>query len=169
MKLYTQLNFGGNCEAAFRFYEKHLGGKITMLMRVRDLPAGVPPPASGPDAVIHLRMDIGGVELIGPHVAPPHFYQSRYAPPICTSPWIRRPRQSASGPCCAMAAKWACRWPRRFSHRGLGRCATNSERSGRSSMNGRAAEHHQPEDNRHGGSVGSTDGHLPRSWMIDQS
>ena len=30
MKLYTQLNFGGNCEKAFRFYEKHLGGKIVM-------------------------------------------------------------------------------------------------------------------------------------------
>lgn len=25
MNLYTQLNFGGNCEEAFRFYEKHLG------------------------------------------------------------------------------------------------------------------------------------------------
>jgi uncharacterized glyoxalase superfamily protein PhnB len=28
MKLYTQLNFGGNCEAAFQVYEKHLGGKV---------------------------------------------------------------------------------------------------------------------------------------------
>jgi len=73
MKLYTQLNFGGNCEAAFRFYEKHLGGKITMLMRVRDLPAGVQPPPSGPDAVIHARMDIAGVELIGNDVPPQHF------------------------------------------------------------------------------------------------
>jgi uncharacterized glyoxalase superfamily protein PhnB len=32
MKLYTQLNFGGNCEEAFHFYEKHLGGKIEMMM-----------------------------------------------------------------------------------------------------------------------------------------
>ena len=38
MKLYTQLNFGGNCEEAFRFYEKHLGGKITMRMRQSDAP-----------------------------------------------------------------------------------------------------------------------------------
>ena len=29
MKLYTYLNYGGNCEQAFRFYEQHLGGKIT--------------------------------------------------------------------------------------------------------------------------------------------
>ncbi len=25
MKLHTYLNYGGNCEQAFRFYEKHLG------------------------------------------------------------------------------------------------------------------------------------------------
>jgi PhnB protein len=33
MKLHTYLNYGGNCEEAFRFYEKNLGGKITMMMR----------------------------------------------------------------------------------------------------------------------------------------
>ena len=27
MKLLTYLNYGGNCEQAFRFYEKHLGEK----------------------------------------------------------------------------------------------------------------------------------------------
>lgn len=45
MQLHTYLNYGGNCEEAFRFYERHLGGKITMLMRHGDRPApsGVPP------------------------------------------------------------------------------------------------------------------------------
>lgn len=33
MKIYTQLNFGGDCEDAFRFYEKHLGGKIMMMLK----------------------------------------------------------------------------------------------------------------------------------------
>ena len=33
MKLHTYLNYGGNCEQAFKFYEKHLNGKITMMMR----------------------------------------------------------------------------------------------------------------------------------------
>jgi uncharacterized glyoxalase superfamily protein PhnB len=32
MKLYVYLNYGGNGQEAFRFYEQHLGGKITMLM-----------------------------------------------------------------------------------------------------------------------------------------
>lgn len=44
MKLYTHLNFGGNCEEAFRFYEKHLGGRITTLLTVADLPPGAPKP-----------------------------------------------------------------------------------------------------------------------------
>jgi PhnB protein len=74
MKLYTHLNFGGNCEEAFRFYEKHLGGKITMMMRQSDLPAHVqPPPGSGANAVIHARMTVAGVELIGNDVPPRYF------------------------------------------------------------------------------------------------
>jgi PhnB protein len=73
MKLFTHLNFGGNCEAAFRFYETQLGGKVTMMMRVSDLPAGVKPPAESSNAVIHARMDIAGVEVIGNDVPPQHF------------------------------------------------------------------------------------------------
>ena len=77
MKLFTHLNFGGNCEAAFRFYEKHLGGKITMMMRVSDLPPGVKPPDEPTTAVIHARMDIDGVELIGNDVPAKFFQQIR--------------------------------------------------------------------------------------------
>jgi PhnB protein len=37
-----------------------------MLMRQRDLPPEVkPPPGSSPNAVIHVRMNVAGVELIG--------------------------------------------------------------------------------------------------------
>jgi PhnB protein len=73
MKLYTHLNFGGNCEEAFRFYEKHLGGRITMMMRASELPAQVPAPPGSADAVIHARMNVAGVELIGNDVPPNHF------------------------------------------------------------------------------------------------
>jgi PhnB protein len=73
MKLYTHLNFGGNCEEAFRFYEKHLGGKITLIMRQSDLPPGSPRPGGADTAVIHVRMSVAGVELIGNDVPPEHF------------------------------------------------------------------------------------------------
>ena len=62
MKLYTQLNFGGNCEEAFRFYAQHLGGKITMVMRQDEAPNA---PSGAGKAVIHARMDIGDTVLIG--------------------------------------------------------------------------------------------------------
>ena len=32
------LNYSGNCEAAFKYYEKHLGGKTDMMMRYADAP-----------------------------------------------------------------------------------------------------------------------------------
>jgi PhnB protein len=73
MKLFTHLNFGGNCEEAFRYYEKHLGGRITTLMRVSDLPADVPKPPGSRTAVIHMVLEVAGVELIGNDVPPEHF------------------------------------------------------------------------------------------------
>ena len=32
MKLNTYVNFAGTCAEAFRYYERHLGGQVTMLM-----------------------------------------------------------------------------------------------------------------------------------------
>ena len=74
MKLYSQLNFGGNCAEAFRFYEKHLGGKITLMMRQNEMPN---PPAGATDAVIHARMDIADTVLIGNDVPEAHFQKMR--------------------------------------------------------------------------------------------
>jgi PhnB protein len=74
MKLYTHLNFGGNCEEAFLFYEKNLGGKITAMMKQNQLPAQYNVPPGMEKAVIHARVDIAGVELIGNDV-PPNYFQ----------------------------------------------------------------------------------------------
>ena len=79
MKLFTQLNFGGNCEQAFRFYEQHLGGKITMLVRHGDAPAPHRIPPGSKMAVIHARMTIGATELIGNDVPPEIFQPMRSA------------------------------------------------------------------------------------------
>ena len=76
MKLYTQLNFGGNCRAAFQFYAQHLGGRITMLVDQRQMPN--PPPGAG-DAIIHARMEIGDTILIGNDVPADHFQKMRSA------------------------------------------------------------------------------------------
>lgn len=62
MKLRAQLNFGGNCEEAFRFYEKHLGGKITMMLDQSSLPNA---PKGAGKSIIHARITIGDSELMG--------------------------------------------------------------------------------------------------------
>jgi PhnB protein len=74
MRLYTQLNFGGNCAEAFRFYEKHLGGTINMMMTQREMPN---PPAGAGEAVIHARLDIADTVLIGNDVPEEHFRKMR--------------------------------------------------------------------------------------------
>ena len=65
MQLHTYLNYGGNCEEAFRFYEQHLGGKITALMRHGEPPAMTEVPADWNGKVLHARMHLGGTELLG--------------------------------------------------------------------------------------------------------
>jgi len=65
MKLYTYLNYGGNCQEAFRFYEQHLGGKITMMMTHGQGPNPNAGPPNWKEAILHARMNIGETELMG--------------------------------------------------------------------------------------------------------
>jgi PhnB protein len=69
MKLFTHLNFPGNCEQAFHYYEQSLGGKILMLMK-QSQAQGADPNTGGEDPVLHARMQIGDAILIGNDVPP---------------------------------------------------------------------------------------------------
>ena len=79
MQLHTYLNYGGNCEQAFKFYEQHLGGTITMLMRHGDQPNPANVPAEWKNAVLHARMNLGGTELLGADIPPDRFQPIRSA------------------------------------------------------------------------------------------
>ena len=79
MKLYTYLNYGGNCEQAFRFYEQHLGGKITMMVTHGQQPNANEVPADWKNAILHARMNIGETELMGADVPPERFQPMRSA------------------------------------------------------------------------------------------
>jgi len=79
VQLHTYLNYGGNCEQAFKFYEQHLGGKITMLMRHGEQPDASKVPAEWQNAVLHARMDLGGTELLGADMPPDRFQPIRSA------------------------------------------------------------------------------------------
>src|SRR5258705_3591355 len=65
MKMLTYVNFPGNCTEAFRFYEKHLGGKIGMMMTHGQAPDQSNIKPEWNDAVLHARLSIGVTELMG--------------------------------------------------------------------------------------------------------
>jgi PhnB protein len=79
MQLHTYLNYGGNCEQAFRFYEQHLGGKLTFLMRHGEQPNAADVSPDWTNAVLHARMNIGGTELLGADIPPDRFQPMRSA------------------------------------------------------------------------------------------
>jgi PhnB protein len=78
VQLHTYLNYGGNCEEAFKFYETHLDGKITVLMH-HGQPAQQNAAPGLDGKVLHARMNIGGTELLGADVQPERFQPMRSA------------------------------------------------------------------------------------------
>ena len=72
MRLDIYVNYRGNCEEAFRFYETHLGGQITGLARHTDQPNPAIPD-DWKQKVLHARIEIGSAVLMGadiPHAEP---------------------------------------------------------------------------------------------------
>ena len=66
IQLDMYVNYPGNCEQAFRFYEQHLGGKITMMMTHEHAPdTGNKLPADWKNAILHARIEIGNATLLG--------------------------------------------------------------------------------------------------------
>ena len=65
MKMQTYVNFAGQCAEAFRFYEKHLGGTIGMIMTHAQAPDQSQIKPEWKDAVLHARISIGDTELMG--------------------------------------------------------------------------------------------------------
>jgi PhnB protein len=67
------VNYPGNCEQAFRFYEQHLGGKIIMMMTHQQNPDPSQLPENWKNAILHARIQIGNTVLMGadvPHAEP---------------------------------------------------------------------------------------------------
>lgn len=64
MRLDIYVNYRGRCEEAFRFYEQHLGGRITGIVRHAEQPNPAVP-ADWNDKILHARMEIGSTVLMG--------------------------------------------------------------------------------------------------------
>jgi len=77
MRLDIYLNYRGNCEEAFRFYERHLGGRITGIVRHGEQPnPGMA--ADWKDKVVHARLEIGRTVLMGADIPQAEPMRSAY-------------------------------------------------------------------------------------------
>jgi PhnB protein len=74
MQLNPYLLFDGQCEAAFKFYERCLGGKIEAMMTHAGTPAEEHVPAEWRNKIMHARLVVGDQVLMGSD-APPDRYQ----------------------------------------------------------------------------------------------
>ena len=74
MQLNAYLNFNGDCQEAFKFYAKSLGGKIVTMQAHGDSPVADHVPAGWRDRIMHARLDVAGMVLMGAD-APPEQYQ----------------------------------------------------------------------------------------------
>ena len=71
------VNYRGTCEQAFHYYEQHLGGKITGLVRHGDQPNPQLPP-DWKDKVLHGRIEIAGSVLMGADIPQAEPMRSAY-------------------------------------------------------------------------------------------
>ncbi|MFZ6673803.1 VOC family protein [Undibacterium sp. Xuan67W] len=74
MELNAYLTFNNNCEAAFRFYEQRLGGKIEAFHRFGDSPMADQCPPETAQLIMHVSMYINGRTLMGSDNMPGHPY-----------------------------------------------------------------------------------------------
>jgi PhnB protein len=70
MQLNPYLFFNGQCEAAFKFYAKLLGGKIETMMSHEGTPAAEHVPAEWRGKIMHARLVIGDKVLMASDAPP---------------------------------------------------------------------------------------------------
>jgi len=73
MQMNPYLYFDGDCEDAFKFYEKVLGAKIVTMMTHEGTPAAEHVPAQWRSKIIHARLTIGDQALMASDAPPEHY------------------------------------------------------------------------------------------------
>jgi PhnB protein len=75
MQINPYLIFNGECEAAFKFYEQCLGGKIIIMMTHAGSPMAAQTPAVWQNKILHATLLVGDKRLQGSD-APPDRYET---------------------------------------------------------------------------------------------
>lgn len=75
MQISPYLSFRGECDAAFRFYETCLGGKVGDIFRYAGSPMADQVPPEWADKVMHASITVGGQVLMGGDVVAERYQQ----------------------------------------------------------------------------------------------
>jgi PhnB protein len=77
MQINPYLSFNGKCEAAFKFYEQCLGGRLGAIFRYAGTSLADPVHADWQDKVMHSSLTIGGLVLMGADIAPERYEEPK--------------------------------------------------------------------------------------------
>ena len=75
MQVNPYLFYNGNCEAAFKFYEKAIGAKVEVMMTHEAAPPEMPVPADWKKKIMHSRITIDGEVLMASDATPGDYHQ----------------------------------------------------------------------------------------------
>jgi PhnB protein len=75
MQINPYLFYNGNCEAAFKFYEKVLGAEIELMLTHESAPEGMPIPPEWKQKIMHGRLSIDGAIIMASDAPPGRFHQ----------------------------------------------------------------------------------------------
>ena len=82
MQVNPYLLFKGDCETAFKFYERTIGGKITAMMTHAGTPMAQHMPPEWHHKILHASMNVGDTTLMGSD-APPDRYEQPKGASVC--------------------------------------------------------------------------------------
>jgi PhnB protein len=77
MQINPYLNFNGQCEEAFKFYERVLAGKITFTMTWGEMPGADQFPAESRNLIMHATLSVGDGVLMGADSPDGHYQQPK--------------------------------------------------------------------------------------------
>ena len=77
MQMNPYLNFKGDCEAAFKFYEQSLNAQLGPIFRYADSPMEHLVPADWSDKIMHGSVTVGNQVLMGADVAPDQYQEPK--------------------------------------------------------------------------------------------
>ncbi len=124
MQVNPYLFYNGNCEAAFKYYEKVLGAKIEALLTHEQAPESMPVPPDWKKKIMHAKLTIDGEIIMASDAPPGHYHQPQgYSVALRSR---TSPMANASSRRWPKAAALTCPTARRSGPRALACASTSS-------------------------------------------